>query len=77
LKTTGYYNVALPETRFQKNFNYTTTITLYDIGDHHQIFLPVTEGRLKRDITQRFFRRDTRDVDIIALDRDQLETLDS
>jgi len=39
-------------------------------------FLTLSKVRLKRDIKQRFFR-DTRNVDIVAFDRDLLETLNS
>ena len=40
------------------------------------IYLTVSKTRLKRDIKQKFFR-DTRNVEIIALDRDLRETLDT
>jgi len=47
-----------------------------DINDHYPIYLTVSKARLKRDVKQRFFR-DTRNVDIIAFDRDLHETLES
>jgi len=47
---------------------------LHDISDHYPIYLTVGKARLKRDVKQRLFR-DTRNVDIIAFDRDLHETL--
>jgi len=49
-------------------------IMLHDISDHYPIYLTVGKARLKRDVKQRLFR-DTRNVDIIAFDRDLHETL--
>jgi len=49
---------------------------LHDISDHYPAYLTVSKARLNRDIKPRFFR-DTRNVDIIAFDRDLHETLDS
>jgi len=51
-------------------------IMLHDISYHYPIYLTVSKARLKRDVKQRYFR-DTSNVNIIALDRDLHETLDS
>jgi len=45
------------------------------ISAHYTICLTVSKDRLKGDVKQRFFG-DTRNVDIIAFDRNQHETLD-
>ena len=51
-------------------------IMLHDISDHYPIYLTVSKARLKRDVKQRYFR-DTRNVNIIAFNRDLHEILDS
>jgi len=49
---------------------------LHDISDHYPIYLTVSKVRLKRDVKKRYFR-DTKNVNIIALNRDLNEILDS